>query len=143
MNNPVPVSGWEHLDHDADIGIVGTGNNLESAFEQVALGMIAIVTDRAIARDVCVRSVCEAPDKELLLVDWLNELIYEMATRGILFGAFEVALDGNRLEARAWGERLDRTRHAPVVELKGATLTGLEVTRLEDGRWQARCVVDV
>jgi len=31
---------------------------------------------------------CEAPDDELLLAEWLNPLVYEMATRRMLFARF-------------------------------------------------------
>jgi SHS2 domain-containing protein len=86
---------------------------------------------------------CEAPTDDLLLVDWLNALVYEMATRRMLFSAFEVSIDGSRLQATAWGEPVDRIRHEPAVEVKGATYTALRVERLEGGQWIVQCVVDV
>ena len=86
---------------------------------------------------------CEAPDDELLLVDWLNALIYEMSTRSMLFARFSVAIDARRLAATAWGEALDRERHRPAVEVKGATYTALSVGERDDGKWIAQCVVDV
>jgi tRNA nucleotidyltransferase (CCA-adding enzyme) len=86
---------------------------------------------------------CQAPDPEFLLVDWLNALVYEMATRKLLFGRFEVSIAGERLHATAWGEPVDVPRHQPAVEIKGATFTTLAVTRRPDGLWQAQCVVDV
>jgi len=85
---------------------------------------------------------CEAPDDELLLVDWLNSLIFEMSTRKWLFGRFAVRIDGHRLTATAWGEPVDRERHQPAVEIKGATYTALRVAR-ENGQWIAQTVVDV
>jgi tRNA nucleotidyltransferase (CCA-adding enzyme) len=66
-----------------------------------------------------------------------------MATRGLLFGEFEVAIEGLRLIGIARGERIDRARHAPAVEVKGATLTELAVVEQCPGRWMAQCVVDV
>lgn len=125
------------------MGIVGTGATLAEAFEQVALGMSAIVTDAPIRAEQQVTIRCSAPDRELLLVDWLNALIYEMAVRNMLFGAFEVRIEDLELTASAWGERVDRARHQPAVEIKGATLTGVDVRQDEDGQWHARCVVDV
>lgn len=86
---------------------------------------------------------CEAPDHELLLVDWLNAVIYEMATRRMLFSRFEVSIDNHRLQAMLWGEPLDAARHEPAVEVKGATYTELTVRRDESGAWMAHCVVDV
>ena len=87
--------------------------------------------------------VCEAPDREMLLVDWLNALVYEMAVQHLLFSRFEVQTDGIWLKARAWGEAIDRDRHQPAVEIKGATLTELKVVQDNQGRWVAQCVVDV
>jgi SHS2 domain-containing protein len=86
---------------------------------------------------------CAAPDVELLLVDWLNALIYEMATRRMLFSRFAVDIDGHHLTATAWGEPVDITRHRPAAEVKGASYCELAVGRQADGRWLAQCVVDV
>ena len=79
----------------------------------------------------------------LLLVDWLNALIFEMATRSMLFSSWEVECEGQTLHARVTGEPVDRERHRPVVEVKGATFTSLDVRRDSDGLWRAECVVDV
>jgi tRNA nucleotidyltransferase (CCA-adding enzyme) len=87
--------------------------------------------------------VCEAPDDELLLVDWLNALVYEMATRKMLFSRFSVRVNGHSLHATAWGEPVDVARHQPAVEVKGATYTELSVKQDEEGGWIAQCVVDV
>ena len=68
---------------------------------------------------------------------------YEMATRRMLFVRFEVAIDGEALTGRAWGEPIDVARHQPTVEVKGATFTELRVWQSSDGQWHAQCVVDV
>jgi len=125
------------------MGVRGFGTTKAEAFEQAALGMTAVVTDPAMvqARDA-VAIECEAPDDELLFAEWLNSLIYEMATRKMLFSRFAVRLDGTRLSGQAWGERADVARHHPAVEIKGATYTALRVGR-DDGGWMAQTVVDV
>ncbi len=135
---------WEHFPHEADVGVRGRGATLAEAFEQAALAMTAAITEpeRVAAREA-VDVACEAPDDELLLVDWLNALVYEMATRKLLFSRFEVRIDGHRLAARAWGEPADAARHQPAVEVKGATYTALRVAHEPDGSWLAQCVVDV
>jgi len=78
-----------------------------------------------------------------LLVDWLNALIYEMATRRLCFGHFTVRLDDRRLHGRAFGERVDIAKHEVGVELEGATYTDLRVACEPNGLWVAQCVVDV
>jgi tRNA nucleotidyltransferase (CCA-adding enzyme) len=135
---------WEHFSHQADVGVRGLGATLEQAFEQAALALTAVITDPAtVVHGEMIRLSCEAPDAELLLVDWLNLLIYEMATRNMLFSRFEVHLEDNRLSAQAWGEALETARHHPAVEVKGATYTELKVARQSDGGWLAQTVVDV
>jgi SHS2 domain-containing protein len=135
---------WEHFSHEADIGVRGLGDTREAAFEQAALALTAVITDpEKVAPRMPLPVACSAPDDALLFCDWLNALVYEMATRRLLFGRFEVRIAGERLEATAWGEPVDIGRHHPAVEIKGATYTELDVRRLPDGSWLAQCVVDV
>jgi SHS2 domain-containing protein len=136
------VARWEHFPHGADIGVRGFGATRDQAFEQAAVAMSAVITDPEwIAGTGVVEVTCQAPDEELLLVDWLNALVYEMATRNWLFGHYEVHISGQVLTARAWGEPLDSARHRPAVEV--ATCTALRVAQEAGGAWVAQCVVDV
>ena len=137
------VSGWEHFPHGADVGVRGFGASRAEAFEQAALAMTAVLTEPANVRAQQVVAVsCAATDAELLLVAWLNELIYQMAIRSMLFGRYCVHIEGTRLRAQAWGEAVDVARHEPAVEIKGATCTELRVV-FEDGHWIAQTVLDV
>ena len=141
---PAPADAlWEHYAHGADIGVRGCAASKEEAFAQAALALTGVVTDPAgVAAREPVAIECEAPDDELLLAEWLNAVIYEMATRRMLFGRFVVRLEGRRLAGEAWGEPVDAARHHPAVEVKGATYTTLRVAH--DGRrWTAQTVVDV
>lgn len=139
------MGSWQHFHHQADIGIRGTGATLEEAFAETALALTAVVVDPGTVIAVASVNVhCEAPDTELLLVDWINTLIFEMATRRMLFSRFEIHISSTwQLEATAWGERVVPARHQPAVEVKGATYTALSVIHHDDGDWVAQCVVDV
>ena len=135
---------WEHFPHQADMGVRGIGPTKEVAFEGAALALTAVITDLAeVIPTQPVTITCDAPDEELLLVDWLNALVYEMATRRMLFSRFNVRFNDHSLHATAWGEPIEVARHQPAVEVKGATYTELSVKRDEAGRWVAQCVVDV
>ena len=135
---------WEHYDHDADIGVRGVGRTMQEAFVQAALGLTAIVCEPSkIATGCVVKVACDGTNVKALLVEWLNTLIYEMATRSMLFSRFEIWIQDNQLTASIYGESVDREKHQPVVEVKGATYTDLNVTQRENGRWVAQCVVDV
>jgi tRNA nucleotidyltransferase (CCA-adding enzyme) len=135
---------WEHFEHEADIGLRAFGDSKAEVFTGLAIALTAVVTDpEAVVPQTPVQISCEAPADDLLLVDWLNGLIYEMATRQMLFGAFDVRLADHRLDATVLGEPVDRARHHPAVEVKGATYTALKLERQSDGQWMGQCVVDV
>ena len=142
MLNTLPR--WEHFDHQSDIGVRGLGRSREEAFAQAAQALTAVVTDpaRVEARE-SVRVSCQASDDEMLLVDWLNAIVYEMATRGMIFGRFTVGCQGMHLDGEMEGERVDVERHQPAVEVKAATVTCLRVVCDAEGIWTAQCVVDV
>jgi tRNA nucleotidyltransferase (CCA-adding enzyme) len=134
---------WEHFPHGADIGIRGRGQTCDQAFAEAARALTAVVTDlESVVPRLAVPIRCAAPDAELLLVEWLNAVIYEMATRRMLFGRFDVRIDDHQLVATAWGEVVDVDRHHPAVEPKGATMTALRVAHEADA-WLAQTVLDV
>ena len=115
---------WEHFSHGADIGVHGIGASKEAAFEQADLALTAVITDLStVDASALVEVACEAPNDELLFADWLNAIVYEMATRGMLFGRFQVRIDDGRQHGRLWGQRVDVAQHQPAVEVKGATYT--------------------
>lgn len=135
---------WEHFHHQADIGVRGVGETVEEAFEQGAVALAAVIcTPAKVEEKKCVRITCQAGDSELLFADWLNAIIYEIATRTMLFGRFEVRIEDDTLYGSAWGEPVDAEKHEIAVEVKGATYTELKVFQNDQGKWIAQCVVDV
>lgn len=135
---------WEHFQHVADIGVRGFGRTLAEAFEQAALAMTAVMVEPSEVRPArSIDVMVAAEDEEMLLVEWLDALIYEMATRRMLFCRYQVKIEDRCLRGRAWGESIDVARHQPGVEVKGATLTELRVWHDPHGVWRAQCVVDV
>jgi SHS2 domain-containing protein len=135
--------GWEQFPHGADIGICGFGRSLDAAFEEAGKALSAAITTTRIEPATSVEIVCEAKSMELLFVEWLNAVIYEMAERRMVFGEFEVHIRNNRLRGTIRGERVDPLHHQPACEPKGATFTELAVCKDENGIWKARCVIDV
>jgi SHS2 domain-containing protein len=135
---------WEHFAHGADLGVRGYGATPAEAFAAGALALTAAVTDPDdVAARETVEVECAGRDLSLLFYDYLNRIIFEMATRHLLFGSFRVELTEAGLRSRLTGEPVDRKRHAPAVEPKGATLTALDVHEDAPGRWRAQCVIDV
>ncbi len=143
-SGPAAKPRWEHFSHGADIGVRGIGPTKAEAFGQAAVALTAVVTDPVrVAPDRSVTIEREAPDDDILLIDWLNALIYEMSANHLIFGSFDVAIQGHHLRGVASGESVNPARHEPAVEIKGATCTELAVMRNARGEWVAQCVVDV
>jgi SHS2 domain-containing protein len=133
---------YGYFDHEADMGVIGRGETVEAAFEAAAEATFAMMADVAAVRpDVSVHLEFEEADLEFAFVTWLNRLLAEARSEGLIFGRFNLARQGARWAGDAWGERwrngLDRG-----VEVKGATLTMLKVNQTGNG-WEARCVVDM
>lgn len=134
---------WQHFQHVADIGIRGIGSSPAEAFAQAAMAMTAVITEpQLVDNTICIDVECDAADLEYLFVDWLNALVYEMAIRKMLFSQFDVQIHDSHLKAKVCGEQVDREKHQPAVEIKGATLTELRVD-IHNGNWFAQCVIDV
>lgn len=133
---------YGYFEHDADIGVRGSGRSPEEAFVNAARAMFAIQVDpgevRAIER---IEVQFEEGDLELALVQWLNALLAASRERSLAFREFGLAHQAGVWDGWASGERWHRGM-ARGTEVKGATLTMLAVTASTSG-WQARCVVDV
>jgi len=138
----VTPRGADYFEHDADIGVAGRGATLEEAFESAAAATFAIMADLSAVRpEQSVTLAFEEADVEIALVRWLNLLLGLSHERGLVFSRFWIERDGVLWRGGASGEpwRRDLERG---TEVKGATLTMLEVKQERDG-WRARCVVDV
>jgi len=135
---------FEHFEHGADVGVRGRGATMAEAFEAAALAAIAVVTPPETVRaEKSVPLDVTGADPELLLVNFLNAVVFEMAAERMVFGRFDIRIDGQHLTGTATGEAIDRARHEPAVEIKGATLTLARVAEDRHGEWIAQCVVDV
>jgi len=134
---------YETFEHEADIGIRGSGRTLEEAFENTARALYSVMVNvgRIVPKEKRIITV-SAYDVELLLVEWLNALLSLSDIERMVFSNFEVTIQDSTLRGIAWGENLDKTRHEPGVEVKGATYHLLSVTAGDNG-YTAQCVVDV
>jgi len=130
--------GFEILDHTADVGIIAYGADLKQAFANAAKGLFSLITDLDDVKEVLHRDAeLTATDEESLLVEWLNELIYQFDTEGIIFKRFDIIeLDNTRLKARGYGEKVDRSRHKLMMGVKAATYHMLKVERSDGGKVQ-------
>jgi SHS2 domain-containing protein len=134
---------FQFIDHTADVGIQVSAPSLEGLFETAGLAFTELVTS-ADSLDCRTerRFKLQEDDIEILLVSWLQELLYLLDTEGLIFGRFQVKLQDSSLEAAAWGDVFDPDVHEMRTEIKAITYHQLEVVKSEDG-WQAQVIFDI
>jgi SHS2 domain-containing protein len=136
----------ETFDHTADVGLRIRAADLDDLFRTAAEGVMDyIVTNRTDVRETDEEQfTLEADDGPALLAAWLNELIFRIETQHRLYARFDVHVgdDGRSLEARIWGEPIDRMRHVLDHEVKAVTHHGLMLQR-EGTDWVAELILDI
>ena len=134
---------YETFEHEADVGVRGFGDSVDEAFANAARAMFTVMFDiETIEAKEAVEAKCEAPEKEMLLVEWLNELLYLADVKEMAFSDFKVRIDGDNLTGVARGEKFDPLKHHPKIEVKAATYSQLKVEKGDDG-FMVQTVVDV
>lgn len=138
-----PQGSFQFIDHTADVGILATAPTLEGLFEVAALALTELITSvDSLSHRVEHQVRLQEDEIETLLVSWLQEILYVLDTKGLIFGRFQVNLRDLSLEATAWGEPFDPEVHTIKTEIKAVTYHQLEVVKGEEG-WQAQVIVDL
>ena len=136
---------YEFLEHTADLKFRATGGTLEEALAESARALTeAIAGDSVIEPKVLKEFTVTIHKPEILVHDFLQELIFLFSTENLLFTEFDLTLKGSmgyRLTARVKGEQYDEKRHKLVKEVKAATYHDMKVAE-EDGKWVIEVVCD-
>ena len=129
MKQSLMEKGFEILEHTADVGIIAYGADIRQAFANAARGLTSLITEPGSIDEVLHRDIeLASSDRESLLVDWLNELIYLFDTENIIFKRFDISrLDNTRLKARSYGEKVDSSKHKLKTGVKAATYHMLSI----------------
>ena len=122
---------FDIVDHPADVGIIAYGADVKQAFANAARGLFNLITELDDVKETLYRDIeVTATDKESLLVEWLNELIYRFDTENIIFKRFVITeLNDTRLKGRSYGEKVDNSRHELKTGVKAATYHLLKVDK--------------
>ena len=130
---------FKELPHTSDLYLEVSGTSLENLFEEAAKAMFAKLgkRDPGTEGSVVVMIEKEAPEKEGLLVKWLEGLLIEHEVSGIIFTKFKVEIDGNKLVATAFGGP-----GKTLENIKGVTFFDLKIWE-EKGAVKARILFDI
>jgi len=132
----------------ADIAFEATGRDLPELFTAAADATINVMIDNLDSIEPREARQIELSNDnvEMLLFDFLQELIYFKDARRLLLRALEMQIDQKGetyfLKAKVAGERLDDTRHQQRADVKAVTLHGFSVEK-KNGGWKARVLLDI
>jgi SHS2 domain-containing protein len=134
----------ETFEHTADLGLRIRAADPETLFAEAGEALMATLVEHpeAIEPRQEVSFTVSGEDREYLLFDWLNALLYQFETEHLVFRSFGVVLGPQGLQATARGEPLDPDRHGLGHEVKAITYHGLTVQATPDG-WLAEVIVDI
>jgi SHS2 domain-containing protein len=135
---------FEMTDHTADIGITAYGTDVRELFVNAALALFSLITEpESVEEKLHLDLEVGSEDRDSLLVEWLNELIYVFDVKHILFNRFDIkSLAYNELRVTCYGEDFDPTRHKLKIGVKAATYHMLSLDRNNDG-YRAQIILDV
>lgn len=145
-SKPAPAS-HRPLDHTADAGVEIDAPSREALFAEAAIALADTLTPVEGVGSTVERVLeLEAANDELLLVDFLNEVLFLFETEGLVFARAMVRLEGGggalspvRLRATLHGEEYDDARHPLRSLIKAVTYHGLRVRR--EGERFTACVL--
>ncbi|HVA47728.1 MAG TPA: archease [Pirellulales bacterium] len=135
---------YEIFEHTADLGLRIRAADLPTLFADAGRGLTSIIA----ANLDEIRPVTEVPLRvtggrlDLILFDWLSEILYLFESEHLLLAQFDVRFADDVLQATAHGEPLDEARHQLEHEVKAITYHGLKVEPTPDG-WLAEVIVDI
>ncbi len=137
---------FEYLEHTADAEFIAYGRTVDEAFVHAALALANLMVDPKLVRPAIEKAVDLAGDAlDILLADWLSELLYIFEVDRIVFGRFDVHIvenDGSyRLTAKVWGESIKE--HPDVfLHIKAVTFHDLRFEK-RNNIYEAQVLLDI
>jgi SHS2 domain-containing protein len=127
-------AGFKFIEHTADVKVKAWGSNLEEAFSQVALGLMATISPNLekIKHELVREITIESEDKYALAIDFLTEFLYIFDVDALIFSEINIETiklknDNYQLKAIAKGEKFDKNTHEIGTEVKAITYSFMNI----------------
>ena len=138
---------YKFFDHTADVLFEAEGKDLGELFEAAGLATEETQVDlKDVKQKIKKKIGLEKDNVEMLLFDFLQELIFLKDAKLLLFSDIKVSVEEKDkkyyLNATLKGEKLDQKKHNLKVDVKAVTLHRFEVKKVKNG-WFARIILDI
>jgi SHS2 domain-containing protein len=136
---------FEYLEHTADAEFIAYGGTVDETFVNAALAMTNLMIDPSTVKSAAEKYVELTGDAlDMLLYDWLSELLYIFEVDHLIFGKFDVHVEGDgtyRLKAKAMGESVDE--HPDIfLHIKAVTFHDLRFEKINN-IYEAQVLLDI
>ncbi|MHA1201567.1 MAG: archease [Candidatus Heimdallarchaeaceae archaeon] len=130
----------------SDFAFEVTADTLSELFRGAGItSMIAMVNPDSVKVTNEWNFELEAEDEQLLLYDFLSELIYLKDAETVLFKDFEITIKKNekiKLKCKAFGSQIDWENEELLTDVKAVTMYEFKVEKKKD-QWYCHVVLDL
>ncbi|CUU09985.1 SHS2 domain-containing protein [Candidatus Kryptobacter tengchongensis] len=127
----------------ADVAVEVWADTIDELFKDSGLAVSEVMVDTETVEPLIEKEVSLSSDSvEMLLFDFLSEIVYFKDAHSLLFSKFDVKIIDLNLVAKLFGEEINREKHALRIDVKAVTLYKFSV-RNENGIWRAEFVLDI
>jgi SHS2 domain-containing protein len=140
---------FEFLEHTADVYVRAFGASMQEAYENAALAMFETITKTSkVAEKEEETITVEAEDQYALLYNWLEALLVNSETKGMLYSKFQITdwnetPDSFKITAKVWGEKFDAKKHLQKVAVKAVTYHLMVVIQEKEGKAVLEFILDI
>ena len=125
---------FEILDHTADVCVRVSAKSFQKLLENAAKAMMNLIANTDLIRPTKSISInVNGENQEELLVKWLQEILYRMEVKKMLFKDFKITrFAENKVSGGAFGEKIDLKKHILLHQIKGVTHHNLKIKKARD-----------
>ena len=125
-------TGYEYLDHTADVQLHAWGDSLKESFELVTIAMFGYMTDIETVEQKDKQTISvDGHDLESLLFKFMDEFLFLFSAEPFFIASkIEITkfdTDNFVIEARAFGEEFDISKHPQGTEVKAITYSAMQI----------------
>jgi len=143
------TSYWREYDHPADIGIEAWADSYVKLVLECGIAFSELTTNiESIPSNKTYDIIVEGEELDILLVEFLNELLFLLETEDFIATQFEkpgyfTDKDKFIFTTKAKGGKWIQGEHESKADIKAVTYHDLEVKMYRSDLWYARILFDV